>query len=88
MNAYGMAVEGDLIERLMHLPDRDRADVARQLLISLEGAEQTADLDEAWEAEIERRLAAFDRDETIAVDWQESMQRARAAIRGVPGNGG
>lgn len=75
-----MAVAGDLIDQLMHLPADDRADLARRLLVSLEGAEVDPNLDESWEAEIERRLAAFDRGESKAVDWREAVERARAAM--------
>lgn len=83
-----MAIETDLLERTMHLSDRDRAELARQLLLSLEGIQSESDLDEAWEAEIERRLAAHDRGETAAIDWEESVERARRAIQGDSGNEG
>ena len=83
-----MPIESDLLERTMHLSDRDRAELARQLLLSLEGAQSESEVDEAWEAEIERRLAAHDRGETAAIDWEESVERARRTMQGDSGHEG
>ena len=76
-----MAIETDLTERVLRMPAADRADLARQLILSLESEEPQVDVDPAWETEIERRLAAFDRGEVAPVDWRESVERARNSIR-------
>jgi hypothetical protein len=36
----------------------------------------------AWEAEIERRLAAHDGGDVTAIDWRDAVERAREALRG------
>ena len=83
-----MAIASDLLERTLHLSGSDRAELARQLLLSLEGSQSDSKADEAWEAEIERRLAAFDRGESAAIDWQEAVERARRAIQKGSGDEG
>lgn len=76
-----MAIETDLLDRAMRLSSRDRAELARQLILSLEPTPLEVDADEAWEAEIEKRLAALDRDEVTPVEWRDAVNRARALLR-------
>ena len=76
-----MAIKSDLIDRTMHLPLKDRAELARRLILSLEDKRVEEDVDEAWEMEIERRIAAYERGDTTAVDWQDAVARAKASLR-------
>jgi putative addiction module component (TIGR02574 family) len=73
-----MASEVDLLEGTTHLPAVDRAELARQLLVSFVTADSP--LDSTWRAEIERRLAAAERGEVSLLDWRESVQRARSVL--------
>ena len=75
-----MAIESDLIERTMHLSSEDRAELARRLILSLEPGGMEADVDRAWEVEIERRISSFEGGHTAAVDWQDAVDRARARL--------
>jgi hypothetical protein len=78
-----MSPDAELIDRIMSLPDEERAELARQLIISLEPAapEAGAEVDAAWEAEIERRLGQVDRGEVELRDWRQSIERIRATLQ-------
>ena len=78
-----MSLHAELLNRVMTLPDNERAELARQLIISLESAapEAGADLDAAWDAEIERRLEQVDRGEVELRDWRQSIERIRATLK-------
>jgi len=76
-----MAIESDLIERSMHLSMKDRAELARRLILSLERGGLQSDVERAWEAEIERRISAYERGQAAAVEWPEAIERAKAAMR-------
>jgi putative addiction module component (TIGR02574 family) len=60
-------------ERLLHealdLPESERAELAAQLLATLDGPAD-ADVDEAWAAEVERRCADLDAGRVATMDWE------------------
>ena len=66
---------------MLDLPADQRAELARELILSLEGETLDSDTDAAWEAEIERRLAALDRGEVVPVDWREAVERIGAWLQ-------
>ena len=70
----------DLVKRAKLLPPREREQVVDELLKSL-NEPAASELDAAWEAEIERRLAAYDRGEVKAIPAEEVFSRARALAR-------
>ena len=76
-----MPIQADLVERTMHLPLRDRAELARQLILSLETdpPENDVDVEQEWAAEIQRRIDAYDRGETISVDADEAIAKIRSS---------
>ena len=75
-----MAIDTALVEQTLRLAVSDRAELARQLLLSLEGAKADPQIAEEWEAEIERRLTAAENSPVPPIDWKESISRARAAV--------
>jgi len=75
-----MAIKQELVSTALELSADDRAELARQLILSLEPAEVDADADSAWEAEIEHRLQAIDRGEVATVDWRQAVERARNSL--------
>ena len=75
-----MAIESDLVERTMHLSSEDRAELARRLILSLEAGGMAADVERAWEIEIERRISSFEGGQTSAADWQDAVERARQKL--------
>jgi putative addiction module component (TIGR02574 family) len=76
-----MTLNAELVSKAMQLTADERAELARQLILSLEPAEADTDAEQAWDAEIERRLEAIDGGTARLTDWRESIERARAAIR-------
>lgn len=66
----------ELVERGRALPPEDRERLVDQLLESL-NEPAAAQLDAAWESEIERRLAEYDQGAVEAIDAEEVFTRAR-----------
>jgi len=63
----------------LNLPEPDRAELAQQLLASLDGAPDPG-VEEAWDAEIRRRLAEIDAGTAQLIDRAEFSRRMRARI--------
>jgi putative addiction module component (TIGR02574 family) len=65
------------------LPVAERADVAAELLASLDDAEteNPAEVEAAWAAEIERRARRVMSGESAGVPWEEVRRRAEAELR-------
>jgi putative addiction module component (TIGR02574 family) len=70
----------DLAVRGKQLPREERERLVDELLESL-NEPAAAELDSAWAAEIERRLAAYDRGEVQALSAEEVFAKARALAR-------
>lgn len=66
----------ELVARGRALAPQDRERLVDQLLESL-NEPAAAQLDAAWETEIQRRLAAYDRGEVAAIDAEEVFAKAR-----------
>jgi len=66
------------------MPIRERAELARRLLLSLETADFDADVEEAWAAEIEARLSSVDRGDSVPLDWRPAIDRIRRSLRKEP----
>ena len=66
--------------QLLQLPPRDRAELARDLLLSLEETDFDDNVDAEWVEEIESRADAYERGDLTACDWRESVDRLRAAL--------
>ena len=73
-------IADDLLKVALNLSKEDRAELARQLIVSLESGQSDADSDELWKAEIERRLAEVDRGEVKLIEWHDSVQRIREML--------
>ena len=63
----------------LSLPESDRAELAHDLLASLDGPPDP-DATEAWEAEILRRLDQIDAGTAKLIDRAELMRRIRARL--------
>lgn len=64
----------------LNLPEAERAELAYNLVISLDGT-LDADVESAWDAEIVRRLSEIDSGTADLVDREEFRRRLRARIR-------
>lgn len=70
----------ELAMRGKELPREERERLIDELLESL-NEPAAAELDAAWNAEIERRLAAYDRGEVRALSAEEVFAKARAIAK-------
>ena len=73
----------ELLRQALTLPIAERADVAAELLASLDGAEtdNPAEVEAAWASEIERRARRVMADESAGIPWSDVRQRAEAELR-------
>jgi putative addiction module component (TIGR02574 family) len=71
-----------LLQEALKLPHKERADVAAELLASLdaEPAEDPAEVEKAWAAEIERRARRVLAGESAGTPWEEVKQRLEAQL--------
>jgi putative addiction module component (TIGR02574 family) len=68
------------LDLALELPPQDRAALAHDLLASLDGPAD-ANADEAWEAEITRRLDELESGKAHTVDADEALRRIDARLR-------
>ena len=64
----------DVLKKALSLDENDRASIAGALIESLHGEPETG-VDEAWEAEIKRRLAELDTHSVPTVAWSAVRDR-------------
>jgi putative addiction module component (TIGR02574 family) len=68
-----------LLAEALTLDTRERADVAARLIVSLDG-EPDEDVEAAWAAEVERRIAEVDAGRARLVPWADVERRIEAAV--------
>lgn len=73
----------ELLREALTLPIAERADVAAELLASLDAAEtdNPAEVEAAWASEIERRARRVIAGESAGIPWSDVRQRAEAEVR-------
>ena len=59
-----------IVDAALQLTEPERAEVVQELLDSLSPDAERL-MDDAWAAELDRRVAAFERGEADAVPWSE-----------------
>ena len=69
-----------ILDAALELPERDRAEIAVILESSLGDGSSPEEIQASWIAEVKRRIAAYERGETTAVDFGEVMARLRARL--------
>ncbi|MDE3040079.1 MAG: addiction module protein [Nitrospirota bacterium] len=65
-----------IVEQALKLSPTERADVAEQLLASLDEA-LDSDVEKAWQEEVQRRLQQVERGEVNTIPWEEVQRRLR-----------
>jgi len=75
-----MTTPSQILDAALALNSEQRAEVAHQLLLSLEPADFDADADQAWAAEIRRRLQALREGRVALRDWDEALVNIRQSI--------
>ena len=70
----------ELLREALTLPIAEPADVAAELLASLDGAEtdHPAEVEAAWASEIERRARRVMAGESAGIPWSDVRQRGEA----------
>jgi putative addiction module component (TIGR02574 family) len=76
----GRAAKKLLLDAL-ELPTKDRADLAAELIASLDGPADS-DVEAAWAAEIERRAARVLAGKSRGIPWEEVRRRAERDLSG------
>ena len=73
----------ELLREALSLPVDERADVAAELLASMDdvGSEDVARVEAAWAAEIERRARRVMAGESVGIPWEDVRRRAEAELR-------
>ena len=73
----------EVLREALTLPLEERADVAAELLASLDDAEaeDPAVVEAAWTAEIEKRARRALAGETAGTPWEDVRRRAEAELR-------
>ena len=69
----------ELLEAALVLPADERAQLARELLASLDGSDENAE--EAWRAEVVKRARDVREGRVELVDGEQSFRRIRARLR-------
>lgn len=70
----------DLLTQALELPLDERAEMAAELLESLHDAEE--DVEAAWAAEIQERVAAARAGELESTDWRTVLDRVQKDVLG------
>ena len=68
----------ELLDEVLELPLDERARVAAELLESLDGSE--SDVEKAWAAEIQNRVAAARAGELESTDWRLVLERVEQEV--------
>lgn len=63
-----------VLKEALKLTANERAEVAEQLIASLDEAADT-DVEQAWQEEVQRRLQQLERGEVKAIPWEEVQRR-------------
>jgi putative addiction module component (TIGR02574 family) len=69
---------GDLFAKAAVLSDDERATLAGLLIESLEAGPADAGVDEAWAAEVQRRMADYRAGRVRTIGWSELRARLQA----------
>lgn len=81
----GLLLSSPALEKLrseaLRLPEAERAELAHQLVVSLDGGVDS-DAEDAWDAEVVRRLAEVDSGTAGLVDREAFRHLMRTRIKG------
>ncbi len=71
----------ELLQKALALPDNERAELAGNLISSLD-ATVDPDVDAAWQQEVVRRLHEVQSGKVGTVSWEEVQQKGRTLLHG------
>jgi putative addiction module component (TIGR02574 family) len=70
----------DLLKRALALPVDERAALANTLLDTLEGTNESVSVQEAWDAEVARRIEDLKAGKAVTVPWEELHRELLAMV--------
>ncbi len=71
----------ELLQKALSLPDKERAELAGNLISSLDAIEDEG-VDAAWQQEVMRRHKDVESGSTKTVSWEEVQQKGRTLLNG------
>jgi putative addiction module component (TIGR02574 family) len=71
----------ELLQKALALPENERAELAGNLISSLDTAVDP-DVDAAWQDEVSRRAREVQSGEVKTVPWEEVRQKGRTLLHG------
>jgi putative addiction module component (TIGR02574 family) len=80
-----MSINDTLLHQVLALAPGERAEFARQILLSLDEDAPDPEAEDAWAMEIEARLARVpEGDAPAGSDWREAIERVRQSLKPGP----
>jgi len=76
-----MSIVEDLFAKAVTLPEQDRAALAALLLDSLEDEASDENVEQAWAAEVQRRMANYRAGNAQTIGWSELRERLHRRVR-------
>ena len=73
-----METQLEILESALKLTPGERAELAQRLLASLD---EDSEIEDAWAAEIERRIADVESGEVQVIPIAEALARVRASLK-------
>ncbi|MFY9703607.1 MAG: addiction module protein [Terriglobales bacterium] len=70
----------DLLKRALALPADERAALANTLLDTLDGTNESVSIQEAWDAEVARRIQDLKAGKAVTVPWEELHREILAMV--------
>ena len=71
----------DLLKRALALPVDERAALASTLLDTLDSANESVSVQEAWDAEVARRLEDLNAGKAVTVPWEKLHRELLAMVK-------
>lgn len=68
-----------ILEKALNMPQQERAFIAEQLIESLD-AKIDADVEKAWQQEIQKRMADVNRPDIVFMTWEDAKKRLHGEI--------
>jgi len=69
----------ELLQKALSLPDNERAELAGNLIASLETAHDP-EVDAAWQQEVARRFHEVESGEVKTVSWDEALKKGQSLL--------
>ena len=69
----------EIVKMALELDSEERAEIASQLISSLDGGDPNAA--ELWELEIQRRVEAVDSGQAVLIPWKDARERLRMGLK-------